>query len=146
VGKFDACLAQPLANLHYILAPAGLIQKKELPARWGLLSLSESGVQVVVRAPWQESARTTYIESEIARTLTMDIYRADDRAMQSVNREIFAQQQQLAGRIRRIRPQVVLAPLPDHAAEAAEKDSQLPALTLAGRPGAGMPSSMARGA
>jgi hypothetical protein len=67
---------------------------------------------VVARADWQECDRIGYVESAIARTLTGDIYRADDRAINSVNREIFAQQQQLAGRIRSIRPQVVLAPLP----------------------------------
>ena len=43
------------------------------------------------------------------RALTGDIYRADDRAMNSVNREIFNQQQQLAERIRAIRPQVLPA-------------------------------------
>ena len=53
------------------------------------------------RAEWQDVSRTEYVESAIARTLTGDIYRADDRAIGSVNREIFAQQQQLAERIRR---------------------------------------------
>lgn len=110
LGKFEACLTQPMANLHYILATTGLIQKKDLPPRWGLLSFGEGGVNVVVRADWQECARTEYVESAIARTLTGDIYRADDRAISSVNREIFAQQQQLATRIRSIRPQIVLAP------------------------------------
>ena len=48
----------------------------------------------------------------IARTLTGDIYRADDRAINSVNRELFAQQTMLAQKIRELRPQVVLAPPP----------------------------------
>lgn len=109
-GKFRACILQPMANLHYILAPAGMIQKKELAPRWGLLSYSEHGIAVVVRADWQETSQPAYVESAIARTLTGDIYRADDRAMNSVNREIFAQQQSLATKIRAIRPQVVLAP------------------------------------
>jgi hypothetical protein len=104
LGKFKSCLAQPMANLHYILAPAGMIQKKELPPRWGLLSFGEGGVNVVVRATWQECARTLHVESAIARTLTGDIYRADERAMNSVNREIFAQQQRISERIRSIRP------------------------------------------
>ncbi len=112
LGKFDSCLTQPMANLHYILAPAGLLQKKDLPPRWGLLSLGEGGVSVIVRADWQECARTEYVESAIARTLTGDIYRADDRAISSVNRELFAQQQMLAGRIRNLRPNVILAPTP----------------------------------
>jgi hypothetical protein len=99
-------LLEPMANLHYVLAPAGLIQKKDLPPRWGLLSFDEGGISVVVRALWQESSRTEYVESAIARTLTGDIYRADSRAMDSVNREIFAQQQQLAERIRMLRPSV----------------------------------------
>src|SRR5687767_11607406 len=36
LGKFQACLMQPMANLHYVLAPVGIIQKKDLPSRWGL--------------------------------------------------------------------------------------------------------------
>ncbi|HEY7120123.1 MAG TPA: hypothetical protein VH475_26280 [Tepidisphaeraceae bacterium] len=110
LGKFKACLLQPMANLHYVLAPAGMIQKKELPPRWGLLSYGSAGVNVVVRADWQECSRTAHVEGAIARTLTGDIYRADDRAISSVNREIFAQQQALAERIRAIRPHVVVAP------------------------------------
>jgi hypothetical protein len=112
LGKFDSCLMRPMANLHYVLAPAGMLQKKDLPPRWGLLSFAETGIHVTVRADWQELARTEYVESAIARTLTGDIYRADDRAIGSVNRELFAQQQMLAGRIRSLRPQVVLAPPP----------------------------------
>jgi hypothetical protein len=110
LGKFEACLLQPMANIHYVLAPAGIIQKKDLPPRWGLLSFGEGGISVVVKPEWQEAARTEYVESAIARTLTGDIYRADDRAIGSVNREIFAQQQKMAERIRAIKPQIVLAP------------------------------------
>ena len=110
LGKFLACLMQPMANLHYVLAPTGIVQKKDLPPRWGLLSYGTGGISVVVRADWQESARPHYVESAIARTLTGDIYRADDRAIASVNREIFAQQAELATRIRSIRP-AMLAPL-----------------------------------
>ena len=111
LGKFDACLMQPMANLHYVLAPAGIVQRKDLPPRWGLLSYGPAGISVVVRADWQEFARPEYVESAIARTLTGDIYRADDRAIHSVNRELFAQQQTLAERIRTLRPQVVTAPM-----------------------------------
>jgi hypothetical protein len=99
-----------MANLHYVLAPSGLIQRKDLPPRWGLLSFGEGGISVVVRAEWQETARCEYVESAIARTLTGDIYRADDRAINSVNRAIFTQQQQMADRIRAVRPQTVFAP------------------------------------
>jgi len=109
LGKFDACLMQPMANLHYVLAPAGMLQKKELPPRWGLLSYGEAGVNVVVRSDWQECANTAYVDCAIARTLTGDIYRADDRAMSSVNREIFAQQTALAERIRSVRPRAIFA-------------------------------------
>lgn len=112
LGKFESCLMQPMANLHYVMAPAGLLQKKDLPARWGLLSSGPGGVNVVVRAEWQEVARTEYVESAIARTLTGDIFRADDRAINSVNRALFAQQQTLAERIRNIRPQSILSPVP----------------------------------
>ncbi len=108
LGKFKACLVRPLANLHYVLAPAGMIQKKELPLRWGLLCASEAGINVVVKAEWQEAARIEYVESAIARTLTGDIYRADARALNSVNREILEQQQRLAGRIRLMRPEMVV--------------------------------------
>ena len=111
LGKFASCLLQPMSNLHYVLAPVGMLQKKDLPPRWGLLSFGEGGVNVVVRPDWQECARTEYVESAIARTLTGDIYRADDRAINSVNRELFSQQRTLAERIKSIRPQVVLAPL-----------------------------------
>jgi hypothetical protein len=110
LGKFAACLLQPMANIHYVLAPSGIIQKKDLPPRWGLLSFGEGGVNVVVRAEWQELGRMDYVESAIARTLTGDIYRADDRAINSVNRELFAQQQRMAEKIRAIRPQIALAP------------------------------------
>ena len=58
----------------------------------------------------QEMARCAHVECAIARTRTADIYRADDRAIHSVNRAIFAQQQQMAERIRAVRPQTVFAP------------------------------------
>src|SRR5256885_1562128 len=95
---------QPRPNIHCILAPAGMIKKDELPPRWGLLSFGPGGISVVQRALWQDCARTHFVESAIARTLTGDIYRADDRAMNSVNRAIFQQQQNIAERIRAIRP------------------------------------------
>ena len=104
LGKFKSCLMQPMANLHYILAPAGVVKKKELPPRWGLLSFGEGGITLVAKAGWQEHGAMAFVESKIARTLTCDIYRADDRAVNSINREIFAQQQQLAERIRAIKP------------------------------------------
>jgi hypothetical protein len=110
LGKFKSCLMRPLANLHYVLAPAGIVQKKDLPPRWGLLTSGEGGVSVVVRPEWIETAATQFVEGAIARTLTGDIYRADARALNSVNREILAQQQNLAGRIRGMKPQIVLAP------------------------------------
>lgn len=103
LGKFTACLAQPMANLHYILAPSGIVQKKDLAPRWGLLTFGETGIHVAQRAEWQECARNAFVESAIARTLTNDIYRADDRAIKSVNRELFAQQVQLAEKIRGVR-------------------------------------------
>src|SRR5262249_10842638 len=104
LGKFLSCLMQPMANLHYVLAPTGIVQKKDLPPRWGLLTYGTAGISVVVRADWQENARCEFVESAIARTLTGDIYRADDRAIASVNRELFAQQVLLAEKIRAIKP------------------------------------------
>ncbi|MEM8875530.1 MAG: hypothetical protein AAGD32_14885 [Planctomycetota bacterium] len=104
LGKFRSCLLTPMANLHYVIAPAGLIKKKDLPPRWGLLTLGEGGVAVTVRADWVETGRTQYVESAIARTLTGDIFRADDRAIGSLNREIATQQHQLAERIKALAP------------------------------------------
>ncbi len=49
LGKFHSCLMQPMANLHYVLAPCGIVQKKDLPPRWGLLTLGENGINLVVR-------------------------------------------------------------------------------------------------
>lgn len=122
LGKFDACLAQPFANIHYILAPTGIIQKKDLPPRWGLLTYGTAGISVVVKSQWQELSRIHMVESAIARTLTGDIYRADDRALSSVNREIFAQQAELAKRIRALGPQIVLAPPPGAPTAATEPE------------------------
>ncbi|HEV8608264.1 MAG TPA: hypothetical protein VGQ99_23205 [Tepidisphaeraceae bacterium] len=110
LGKFKTCLVRRMANLHYVLAPAGMLHKKDLPPRWGLLACGEGGINVIVRADWQEGSRCEFVESAIARTLTGDIYRADARAMDSINREIFSQQQNLAERIRGMKPQIVLAP------------------------------------
>jgi hypothetical protein len=110
LGKFDACLMQPMANLHYVLAPAGIVRKKDLAPRWGLLSYGEAGVNTVVKPLWQEFGRMEYVESAIARALTADIFRADERALTSVNRELFAQQMALANRIRSIRPRAIFAP------------------------------------
>ena len=64
----------------------------------------------MVKALWQETAQMQYVESAIARTLTGDIFRADDRAVASVNRELFAQQMALADKIRSIRPKAIFAP------------------------------------
>ncbi len=112
LGKFHSCLAQPMGNIHYVLAPTGIIQKKDLPPRWGLLTYGTAGISVVVKSPWQECGRIHMVESAIARTLTGDIYRADDRALSSINREIMNQQRDLAQRIRDLGPQIVLAPPP----------------------------------
>jgi hypothetical protein len=112
LAKFDACLVHPMANLLYILAPAGVIQKVDLSPRWGLLTYGPAGVSVVVKALWQESAsrHAPFVDAAIARTLTGDIYRADDRAVNSVNRQLFLQQAELAEKIRSIRPRAVFAP------------------------------------
>ncbi len=104
-----------------------MVQRSDLPPRWGLLSFGEGGIGVVVRADWQECARTEHVASAIARTLTGDIYRADSRAMSSVNREIFAQQQQLAIQASAgLKPQIVLAPLPGEPEPPDAADRDLP--------------------
>lgn len=113
LAKFDACVVHSMANLLYVLAPAGLLHKADLPPRWGLLSFGPAGVSVVVKPLWQETAadRSVFVDAAIARTLTGDIYRADDRAINSVNRQLMARQAALADRIRSIRPKAVFAPL-----------------------------------
>ena len=107
LGKFKSCLLTPMANLHYIIAPAGLLKKEDIPPRWGLLTLGESGVTVTIRAGWVECADSQFIDCCIARTLTGDIHRADDRAMNSINRELFNQQMQLAERLASIKPHLL---------------------------------------
>lgn len=103
LGKFKACQMYPLANLHYVLAPVGIVQKKDLPPRWGLLSFGDYGIAVVAKPAWQEVTTLVTVEAAIARTLTGDIFRADDRAIASVNRELFSQQVSLAEKIRAVR-------------------------------------------
>lgn len=130
LGKFASCLLQPFANLHYILAPAGIVQKKDVPPRWGLLTCGPGGITVVSRATWQETSAGQHVESAIARTLTGDIFRAGDRAINSVNRELMKQQQDLAEKIRQLRPfapsrfpDASFADTPDpHAATGSEAD------------------------
>ena len=39
------------------VAPAGMLQKKDLPPRWGLLAYGPAGITVVVRADWMECER-----------------------------------------------------------------------------------------
>ena len=75
LGKFKSCLLQPMANIHYVLAPAGVVKKNDLPPRWGLLSFGDGGISVVVCAAWQESSNAEFVESAIVRTLTCDIHR-----------------------------------------------------------------------
>ena len=106
LGKFAACLMQPMANLHYLLAPQGLLTKADVPTRWGLLTLGDGGISVVVKPVWQEISTPAYVESAIAYRLTSDIFRADDRAMTSVNRQLLQQQQKLAERIRAIKVEI----------------------------------------
>ena len=113
LGKFAACLLQPMANLHYILAPAEMLKKVDIPPRWGLLTLGPGGVSVIIKAEWQECCHSAYVEGAIAKTLTGDIYRADDRAMTSVNREIMQSQQKLAARIREVKAMAVFEDVAD---------------------------------
>ena len=76
-------------------------------------------MSVVRAATWQEMGCQSFVEGQIARTLTNDTYRADDRAMGSVNREISFQQQLLAEKIRALKAQLVL-PIEDRMREADE--------------------------
>ena len=107
LGKFKSCLLTPMAHLHYVIAPAGLLKKADLPPRWGLLTLGDAGVTVTVRAAWCETANVASVEGCVARTLTGDIHRSDDRAIGSVNRALFAQQHELAQKIRALTPSLL---------------------------------------
>ena len=113
LGKFAACLLQPFANLHYVLAPPGVVKKTDVPPRWGLLSFGPGGISVVVRATWQETSAASVVECAIAQRLTNDIHRADERAIISINRTMLQEQEALAARIRKLRP-FTPAPLPGH--------------------------------
>lgn len=110
LGKFLTCLMQPVANLHYLLAPAGLLKKRDVPPRWGLLSYGSGGISVVVTPVWQETGLGAYLEQCIARSLTADIFRADERAIASVNRDLLRSQQEFA---RRLRESGRIEPSPD---------------------------------
>ena len=73
--------------------------------------MAKRGVNVVVKPLVAGDVPHHFVETAIARALTGDIFRADDRAMQSVNRaDLFAQQVALADKIRSIRPRAVFAP------------------------------------
>ncbi|MFQ5494947.1 MAG: hypothetical protein ACE5EX_06160 [Phycisphaerae bacterium] len=76
LGKFDACLIRPHANLHYLLTPPGLVKVNEVPRRWGWLLYRDGHLSVVRRPAWQEVAQVAGIEGAIARALTAARMRA----------------------------------------------------------------------
>jgi len=87
LGKFAACLARPMANIHWLLTPPDLIRLDELPPRWGLLEQHPDGVRMIAPARWQRAQGLQLVEGAIARTLTASIYAADTRAVtNSLNR------------------------------------------------------------
>src|SRR4051794_35553663 len=98
LGKFKACLVQPMANLHYILAPQGIVKKEDMPPRWGLLTAGPAGSSLVVRGPGAESSPPHVGETALARTLPRHNFCAHDRAHNSLNHQMFAQQQEPAQR------------------------------------------------
>jgi hypothetical protein len=141
LGKFKSCLLTPMAQLHYVMAPKGLLKLSDLPQRWGLLTLGDSGVTVTRRADWCEVAESTIVEGCIARTLTGDIHRADDRAISSVNRDLFTQQVQLAERIAKLKPMLLEQ---QRAAAVADRPASLFADT-AGEPPRTVPAAATAG-
>ena len=70
IGKFDAWLIRPHANLHYLLTPTGLIRVREIPRRWGLLVFESGRIRVVRKPVWHEVSNVAGIEGAIARALT----------------------------------------------------------------------------
>ncbi|UCG31753.1 MAG: hypothetical protein JSU68_08790 [Phycisphaerales bacterium] len=87
LGKFAACLARPMANVHWLLTPPDLVRINELPPRWGLLEQHAEGIRAIHPAQWQQAQGLQLVESAIARTLTASIYAADTRAVtNSLNR------------------------------------------------------------
>lgn len=76
VGKFDACLLRPHANLHYLLTPPRILTLKEIPRRWGLLVWEDNHIRVARRPAWQEVAEVSAVEGAVARSLTASRMRA----------------------------------------------------------------------
>ncbi|MYF79675.1 MAG: hypothetical protein F4180_07450 [Chloroflexi bacterium] len=69
--SFLAC-----ADLHYIMAPKGLISRSELPPFWGLLN--ESSEIVVSAVQKQIRKNTTHVLRAIANANTRDLMKACD--------------------------------------------------------------------
>ncbi|MXZ03379.1 MAG: hypothetical protein F4Y88_06820 [Chloroflexi bacterium] len=69
--SFLAC-----ADLHYIMAPEGLISRSELPPFWGLLN--ESSETVVSAVQKQIRKNTTHVLRAIAKANTRDLMKACD--------------------------------------------------------------------
>lgn len=69
--SFLAC-----ADLHYIMAPKGLISRSELPPFWGLLN--ESSETVVSAVQKQIRKNTTHVLRAIAKANTRDLMKACD--------------------------------------------------------------------
>ncbi len=69
--SFLAC-----ADLHYIMAPKGLISRSELPPFWGLLN--ESSEIVVSAVQKQIRKNTTHVLRAIAKANTRDLMKACD--------------------------------------------------------------------
>ena len=64
------------ADLHYIMAPKGLIRRSELPPFWGLLN--ESSETVVSAVQKQIRNNTTHVLRAIAKANTRDLMKACD--------------------------------------------------------------------
>ncbi len=54
--KFDRLARWNAANLHYVVAEPGIVQKHELPAGWGLLIRRDDGLAVEELATWHEAS------------------------------------------------------------------------------------------
>jgi hypothetical protein len=55
-GRFSRMLRWRGANLCYVVAERGVARRDELPVNWGLMELGEGGLEIVLKAVWQEAS------------------------------------------------------------------------------------------
>lgn len=88
-GRFSRMLGWRGANLSYVMAEEGVAFPDELPLNWGLVERRSSGLQVLVKAVWQEVSEmnrwvmATKIAAAAASSLGEHLAAAQKRASKS---------------------------------------------------------------